>query len=106
MDVEPGSEAKLLEALAANGPISIAIDASHETFQFYSHGVYDESKCSAQDLDHGVLLVGYGETEAGDKYWIVKNSWSEKWGEKGYVRMARDKNNQCGVATAASYPLI
>jgi len=105
VDIPQGSEEDLKKALATVGPVSIAIDASHESFQFYSHGVYDEPECDPMGLDHGVLAVGYGTLDDQD-YWLVKNSWSEKWGLDGYIRMSRNKNNQCGVASSASYPLV
>ncbi|XP_059084138.1 cathepsin L-like, partial [Tigriopus californicus] len=90
VDVPQGDEEKLKEAVATIGPVSVAIDASHESFQFYSHGVYDEPECDPSALDHGVLVVGYG-SDNGSDYWLVKNSWSTKWGDAGFIKMARNK---------------
>lgn len=102
-DIQKGSEAGLMSAIQ-NGPISIAIEADQQAFQFYSSGVFD-ARCG-QQLDHGVLLVGYGTDSGSNKdFWIVKNSWGTSWGEQGYIRFIRNKN-QCGMANAASYPVV
>jgi cathepsin L len=106
-DVESGNEDKLKEALATVGPVAVAIDASHESFQFYSQGVYYEPQCDSTQLDHGVLAVGYGTDDAsGQDYWLIKNSWGTVWGDQGYVKIARNRDNHCGVATQASFPLV
>jgi cathepsin L len=111
-DVATNNEAALASALD-HQPVSIAIDASDRSFQFYKSGVYDPSsccengRCTMSDLDHGVLAVGYGTDETtGEEYWLVKNSWSASWGDKGYVKMIKGKGSKCGVATAASYPIV
>jgi cathepsin L len=100
--VTAGSETDLASKCQTYGPIAIAIDASNWSFQLYSSGIYDESACSSSNLDHGVGCVGYG-TEGSTNYWIVRNSWGTSWGESGYIRMVKDKKNQCGEASMACY---
>jgi len=105
VDVTAGDESALQAAVHDVGPISIGFDAE-ENFQLYDGGVFTDDDCSTNSPDHGILVVGYGTTSDNQKYWIVKNSWGADWGEKGYVRVARDAGNVCGVASNASYPLV
>ncbi|CAN1140016.1 Senescence-specific cysteine protease SAG39 [Linum perenne] len=104
-DVPANDEKSLLKA-AANQPISVAIDASGSAFQFYSSGVFT-GDCGT-NLDHGVAVVGYGTSDDGSsKYWLVRNSWGDSWGDNGYIKMQRDvdaKEGLCGIAMSASYP--
>jgi hypothetical protein len=81
-------------------PISVAIEADQTGFQHYSGGVF--SGTCGQNLDHGVLLVGYGnDATTGQAYWKVKNSWGTSWGEQGYIRMIRNQD-ECGIANEPS----
>lgn len=102
-----GKEDELKAAVASIGPISIAMDASQFDFEFYGGGIYNNKKCKTKndDLDHAVLAIGYG-TDAGEDYWLIKNSWGAHWGIHGYFKLARNQNNACGVATAGCYPIM
>ncbi|KAL6846835.1 hypothetical protein ACP4OV_024283 [Aristida adscensionis] len=118
-NVTPSSEPELLRAAAAQ-PVSVAMDAGSFMFQLYGSGVYT-GPCSA-DVNHGVTVVGYGETDGdgdggggggaagtGQKYWIVKNSWGAEWGEAGYALLQRDAgvpSGLCGIALLPSYPVM
>ncbi|OTF78462.1 Group 1 mite allergen-like protein (Cysteine protease), partial [Euroglyphus maynei] len=106
VDVKQYDENALQSACAKNGPISVGIDASSQYFSFYKSGVYDHDDCSTTMLDHGVVVVGYGTSSSGKQYWKVRNSWGTSWGMKGYILMSRNKHNQCGIATKASYPIV
>ncbi|KAI5067316.1 hypothetical protein GOP47_0017844 [Adiantum capillus-veneris] len=92
----------------AQQPVSVAIEAGGRDFQLYAGGILTGG-CGT-DLDHGVLIVGYG-TNAGLDYWIVKNSWGSSWGEKGYIRMQRGggatkkKAGLCGINMMVSFPV-
>lgn len=103
-DVESQSENALMEAVAQQ-PVSIAIEADKQVFQLYKSGVLNAT-CGTQ-LDHGVLLVGYGNEDNQD-YWLVRNSWGASWGEDGYIKLLRGKGGvgECGVASQPSYPVV
>ena len=103
-DVKPNDQISLKGAVAQQ-PVAVAIEADTRYFQSYSGGILDSASCGTQ-LDHGVLIVGYGE-ENGEKYWLLKNSWGTSWGEEGYFRILRtDSTNDqgiCGVAMDPSF---
>jgi len=94
-----------LKIAAAQQPIAVGIDASHQSFQLYTGGVYDEPACTT-NLDHAVLVVGYGTDDSGKDFWTVKNSWGSSWGSEGYIQMSRNKDNQCGIASDPAYPIV
>ncbi|KAG7467762.1 cathepsin L1-like [Solea senegalensis] len=103
--IPKGDEQALADAVATIGPITVAIDADHSSFLFYSSGIYEEPMCNPNNLSHAVLLVGYG-SEGGQDYWIIKNSWGSSWGEGGFMRLIRDGRNTCGIASYALYPIL
>ncbi|CAH1227257.1 CTSV [Branchiostoma lanceolatum] len=105
VNIMSGDEEALKDAVSNIGPISVAIDASHPSFQLYHSGVYEEPNCSTTMLDLSALVVGYG-TSGGKPYWLVKNSFGTSWGDHGYIMISRNNNNMCGIASQASYPLL
>jgi len=106
-DVKPNDQISL-KAAVAQQPVAIAIEADTRYFQSYSSGILTSSSCGT-NLDHGVLIVGYG-TENGQDYWLVKNSWGTTWGDKGYVKIARSSSTNdagiCGIAMDPSFPTV
>jgi cathepsin L len=104
-NVEQFNELALQQAVALTGPVSVAIDAGLMSFQIYKSGVYAPTACSTTNLDHAVLVVGYGVSGT-QPYWLIQNSWGTSWGIAGYMMMARNDNNMCGIATEASFPVI
>jgi len=92
-----------LKAAVYKVPVASAMDASLTSFQFYSGGVYDDGNCT-QQIDHGIAVVGYGYNSTVDKdYWILKNTYGTSWGVDGWMYLARNDNNLCGIATLPSY---
>lgn len=78
------------------------------TFQFYSQGVYYDDNCrnNRENINHAMLVVGYGAEADGQQYWLVKNSYGTQWGVGGYMKIAKGRGNHCGIATSAVYPLV
>ncbi|XP_014292798.1 digestive cysteine proteinase 2 isoform X1 [Halyomorpha halys] len=104
-NIPRGDEDALEEAVASVGPIAVTVDGSQSSFAHYSGGVYYSENCSKELVNHSMLVVGYG-VEKGQEYWLVKNSFGTDWGEAGYIKMAKNKNNNCGIASEGSYPLV
>ncbi|KAJ4897505.1 Cysteine proteinases superfamily protein [Raphanus sativus] len=103
--VPSNDEEALLKAVSQQ-PVSTVIDGSGAAFKYYSGGVF-EGECGTE-MSHAVAIVGYGISEEGTKYWLLKNSWGESWGENGYMRIKRDVDapeGMCGLARLAFYPL-
>jgi C1A family cysteine protease len=106
-DVPIKSDSAMMQALTQQ-PVSVAIEADQKAFQLYKSGVFT-GDCGV-NLDHGVLVVGYG-TMSGTDYYRIKNSWGTTWGDAGYIYIGRgsqfnDGQGQCGVLLSASYPSL
>ncbi|XP_011180419.1 procathepsin L [Zeugodacus cucurbitae] len=103
--IKPGDEEKMKEVIATLGPLACSINGSPISFEQYMGGIYDDNECNQEEVNHSVVVVGYG-TENGRDYWIIKNSYSENWGEAGFMRLLRNANSFCGIASECSYPIL
>ncbi|KAI1885751.1 hypothetical protein AGOR_G00207030 [Albula goreensis] len=105
--LRPGDEMALRDAVVVVGPVSMSVNASLKSFQYYSSGIYFDVACSNVP-DHAMLAVGFGESkyEQPSKFWILKNSWGPNWGENGYMRLAREYRNHCGIGHYSVYPEV
>lgn len=101
-DVPKDDELALKKAVSQQ-PVAVGICAS-PAMQFYTSGVIDTC---CDELNHGVLAIGYGHDAQHGDYWLVKNSWGGAWGEAGYfkLKMGVGRGGLCGIATTASYPV-
>ncbi|CAG9839868.1 unnamed protein product [Diabrotica balteata] len=97
------TEEALKEAVGTVGPISVCVNANFD-WQLYGGGVLDSEYCLGDVLNHAVLTVGYG-SDNGKDFWLIKNSWAADWGEAGYLRLVRGKE-QCGINQLANYPVL
>ncbi|XP_020089329.1 ananain-like [Ananas comosus] len=103
--VQSNNERSMMYAVS-NQPIAASIEASGD-FQHYKRGVFS-GPCGTS-LNHAITIIGYGQDSSGKKFWIVRNSWGASWGERGYIRMARDVSSSsglCGIAIRPLYPTL
>ena len=116
-----------LKAALMNGPVGISINAKSFVFVHYKEGIIDWISCTPSDVGHAVLVVGYGVEDSasstdglsvladsvpskGREYFIIKNSWGEDWGEKGFARVMNSqwgsKLGICGMFSEGYQPNI
>ena len=80
-------ETEIEHALLAYGPLAIAV-ATTDEWTLYYKGIL-QPPAVVGDLDHAVVLFGWGADKLGQKYWRVRNHWGEHWGEKGEIRLPK-----------------
>lgn len=94
----PRDEEEMKKALYKYGPIAGAINGIMTVF--YESGIYvptESDDYCPSDLNHAILIVGYGvDKRTGKKFWRIKNSLGQDWGENGYFRIVRGEG-ACGI---------
>lgn len=96
-------ESDMMAEIYQRGPIACSVDAT--PLHKYPGGIFDDKK--DKSTNHVISVVGWG-VEKDTKYWIVRNSWGEYWGEMGYFRLVRGENQlgiegNCAWATIAHF---
>jgi cathepsin B len=76
-----------------NGPVEGAFTV-YEDFPTYKSGVYQHKTGSALG-GHAIRVLGWG-VQNGTPYWLCANSWNTDWGDKGFFKILRGKN-ECGI---------
>ncbi|KAK7604872.1 hypothetical protein V9T40_006058 [Parthenolecanium corni] len=108
-NLQPKDEQQLKIAIETVGPVTVAMYATNSFFRFYKSGVYYNKNCDRRPkglLNHEALAVGFGTSDKGEDYWLVKNSWGYYWGDKGYFKIARNRKSHCGIADDSNYPIV
>lgn len=111
VSIPPRDDIATKHALFTQGPLAIAFNVVDESL-YYANGVLDVPSCELNDeshLDHAINLVGWGVDELADgtraEHWIIRNSWSTRWGDEGYIKVRMGKRD-CGVTTSAGFPVV
>lgn len=88
-------------------PVVIAIEASSSAFLTYRGGIFEDTSCYANGVDHTMVVVGY-DLDATPPYWVLRNSWGTGWGEGGYMRLAMAEGDGiCGMNVLPGlYPIV
>ncbi|GLD95859.1 hypothetical protein PINS_up004537 [Pythium insidiosum] len=108
--IQQNNEEALMRAVLA-GPVAANVDSFGDGFRHYGGGIYDARDCKSdgKEVNHAVVVVGFGETERGEKYWIIRNTWGSMWGENGYMRITRGNDREqphgpCNLYLFPTYP--
>ncbi|XP_052260859.1 uncharacterized protein LOC127865030 isoform X1 [Dreissena polymorpha] len=99
----PTGDEEAMKSAVYITPVLSLVDASQVSFQLYQEGIYSDPQCSNSTVNHALQVVGYGSLNGMD-YWICRNSWGTGWGMNGYINIARNRGNMCGIASFSSYP--
>jgi cathepsin H len=87
-----------MQIIARSGPVICLVHTGEEFKNFMGTGIF-KGPCGGgggpEQVYHSMTIIGYGKMD-GESYWIVKNSWGERWGDKGYAKISMNGEN-CGI---------